>query len=177
MDLEILVAAAEAARLVVDAEPQRIAAQAPSSDVETPSPSAGAIPPAVPVPETTAAAAHPLLQAPARELAAALDRFDEQQPHTVLDRLLALDRHARVKPMEARHVLSFAVTPPAPSLSDQTPLDETHITRARPIRPIHAQPAAYDKPPAALECTTVRETLDRVDQLLLPLEGSARDLG
>jgi methanogenic corrinoid protein MtbC1 len=40
----------------------------------------------------TAAAASPPLQAAARELAGALDRFDEEQAHAVLDRLLAAYR-------------------------------------------------------------------------------------
>jgi MerR family transcriptional regulator, light-induced transcriptional regulator len=71
------VAAAEAARLAVDAEP--------------PGPVADTITPAVLVPETTAPAPPPL-QAAARELAGALDRFDEEQAHAVLDRLLAAYR-------------------------------------------------------------------------------------
>jgi DNA-binding transcriptional MerR regulator len=71
------VAAAEAARLAVDAE--------------TPGPSDNAATPAVLAPEKTAAAPSPL-QADARELAAALDRFDEEQAHAVLDRLLAAYR-------------------------------------------------------------------------------------
>jgi DNA-binding transcriptional MerR regulator len=62
------VAAAEAARLAVDGE-------------------AVAVPPAV---ETTTAAPSPApLQAAARELAAALDQFQEEQAHEVLDRQLA----------------------------------------------------------------------------------------
>jgi MerR family transcriptional regulator, light-induced transcriptional regulator len=47
--------------------------------------------PAVLTPETMAAASPPL-QAAARELAGALDRFDEEQAHAVLDRLLAAYR-------------------------------------------------------------------------------------
>jgi MerR family transcriptional regulator, light-induced transcriptional regulator len=75
------VAAAEAARLAVDAE--------------TPGPGAETTTPTVLVPETTpqtTATTPPPLQAAARELAAALDRFDEEQAHTVLDRLLAAYR-------------------------------------------------------------------------------------
>jgi MerR family transcriptional regulator, light-induced transcriptional regulator len=71
------VAAAEAARLAVNAE-----APGPVADTTTP---------AVLAPETTAAAPSPL-QAAARELAGALDRFDEEQAHAVLDRLLAAYR-------------------------------------------------------------------------------------
>ncbi len=71
------VAAAEAARLATDAEP-------PGSGAETTTP-------VVLAPETTAAAPAPL-QAAARELAGALDRFDEEQAHAVLDRLLAAHR-------------------------------------------------------------------------------------
>ena len=71
------VAAAEAARLAADAEPPR-----PGTDTTTP---------AIPAPETTTAAPPPL-QAAARELAEALDRFDEEQAHAVLDRLLAAYR-------------------------------------------------------------------------------------
>jgi MerR family transcriptional regulator, light-induced transcriptional regulator len=75
------VAAAEAARLAVDAE--------------TPGPGAEATTPTVLAPETTpqtTATTPPPLQAAARELAAALDRFDEEQVHAVLDRLLAAYR-------------------------------------------------------------------------------------
>ena len=71
------VAAAEAARLAADA-------QTPRSGTDTTTP-------AIPAPETTAAAPPPL-QAAARELAGALDRFDEEQAHAVLDRLLATYR-------------------------------------------------------------------------------------
>jgi MerR family transcriptional regulator, light-induced transcriptional regulator len=71
------VAAAEAARLAADAEPPR-----PGAEITTP---------VVLAPETTAAAPAPL-QAAARELAGALDRFDEEQAHAVLDRLLAAYR-------------------------------------------------------------------------------------
>ena len=71
------VAAAEAARLAMDAE--------------TPGPSDNATTPAVLEPEETAAAPSPL-QAAARELAGALDRFDEEQAHAVLDGLLAAYR-------------------------------------------------------------------------------------
>jgi MerR family transcriptional regulator, light-induced transcriptional regulator len=67
-------AAAEAARLAADAE--------------TPRPGADTTTPAVLAPETTADAPPPL-QVAARELAGALDRFDEEQAHAVLDRLLA----------------------------------------------------------------------------------------
>jgi MerR family transcriptional regulator, light-induced transcriptional regulator len=72
------VAAAEAARLAVDAATPA----GPGADTTTP---------AVLVPETTVAAPPPL-QAAARELAGALDRFDEEQAHAVLDRLLAAYR-------------------------------------------------------------------------------------
>jgi MerR family transcriptional regulator, light-induced transcriptional regulator len=80
------VAAAEAARLAVDAE-----TPAPGADATTPTVPAPETTPTVPAPETTAAAP-PLLQAAARELAGALDRFDEEQAHAVLDRLLAAYR-------------------------------------------------------------------------------------
>jgi MerR family transcriptional regulator, light-induced transcriptional regulator len=71
------VAAAEAARLAVDAE--------------TPRPGAESSTPAVLVPDTTAAAPPPL-QTAARELARALDRFQEERAHAVVDRLLAAYR-------------------------------------------------------------------------------------
>jgi DNA-binding transcriptional MerR regulator len=71
------VAAAEAARLAADAE-------TPRSGTDTTTP-------AIPAPETTTDAPPPL-QAAARELAGALDRFDEEQAHAVLDRLLAAYR-------------------------------------------------------------------------------------
>ena len=70
------VAAAEAARLAVDAE-------VPGPGAEVPEP---------PVPATEATAAPPPLQAAAGELALALDRFQEEQAHGVLDRLLAAYR-------------------------------------------------------------------------------------
>jgi MerR family transcriptional regulator, light-induced transcriptional regulator len=70
------VAAAEAARLAMDAG--------------TPGPGAETTTPAVLAPEE--AAAPPPLQAAARELTGALDRFDEEQAHAVLDRLLAAYR-------------------------------------------------------------------------------------
>jgi DNA-binding transcriptional MerR regulator len=70
-------AAAEAARLAVDAE--------------NPGPGAETTPPAALAPDTTAAAPPPL-QATTRELAGALDRFDEEQAHAVLDQLLAAYR-------------------------------------------------------------------------------------
>ena len=70
-------AAAEAARLAVDAE--------------TPGPGAEYTTPAALAPDTTAAAPPPL-QATTRELAGALDRFDEEQAHAVLDQLLAAYR-------------------------------------------------------------------------------------
>jgi MerR family transcriptional regulator, light-induced transcriptional regulator len=70
------VAAAEAARIAVDAEPSE-------PDVETT--------PAGPAAETTAAAPPPL-QTATHELTEALDRFDEEQAHAVLDRLLAAYR-------------------------------------------------------------------------------------
>jgi DNA-binding transcriptional MerR regulator len=71
------VAAAEAARLAVGAEP--------------PEPDAEPTTPAVLTAETTAAAPPPL-QTATRELTGALDRFDEEQAHAVLDRLLAAYR-------------------------------------------------------------------------------------
>jgi DNA-binding transcriptional MerR regulator len=70
-------AAAEAARLAVGAE--------------TPGPGAETTTPAALAPDTTAAAPPPL-QATTRELAGALDRFDEEQAHAVLDQLLAAYR-------------------------------------------------------------------------------------
>jgi DNA-binding transcriptional MerR regulator len=70
------VAAAEAARLAMDAETSRTSAETST--------------PAVPAAETTTAASP--LQAAADELAEALDRFDEEQAHAVLDRLLAAYR-------------------------------------------------------------------------------------
>jgi MerR family transcriptional regulator, light-induced transcriptional regulator len=70
-------AAAEAARLAVDAETPR-----PGDETTTP---------AALAPDTTAAAPPPL-QATTRELAGALDRFDEEQAHAVLDQLLAAYR-------------------------------------------------------------------------------------
>jgi DNA-binding transcriptional MerR regulator len=69
------VAAAEAARLVLDAEAAAPEARLPEA----------AVAPA-------ATAASPPLPAAARELAAALDRFQEEQAHAVLDRLLAAYR-------------------------------------------------------------------------------------
>ncbi|HZC99351.1 MAG TPA: B12-binding domain-containing protein [Actinomycetes bacterium] len=84
--------AAEAARLAVDAETQPTATQTPSGDVETRGPSAQATARAAPTPDTTTAAPHPLLQEHARDLVAALDRFDEEQAHALLDRLLATYR-------------------------------------------------------------------------------------
>jgi DNA-binding transcriptional MerR regulator len=71
------VAAAEAARLAMDSE--------------TSVPGAETTMPLVLAPDTTVAAP-PHLQAAARELAGALDRFDEEQAHAVLDRLLAAFR-------------------------------------------------------------------------------------
>jgi MerR family transcriptional regulator, light-induced transcriptional regulator len=71
------VAAAEAARLAIDAEATGREAGTPEADV---------LPPAV-----TAAASLPLQEA-ARELAGALDRFQEERAHAVLDRLLAAYR-------------------------------------------------------------------------------------
>jgi MerR family transcriptional regulator, light-induced transcriptional regulator len=69
-------AAAEAARLAIDAE-------APLQGAETSTP-------AVLAPETTATATP--LEAAADELAGALDRFDEEHAHAALDRLLAAYR-------------------------------------------------------------------------------------
>jgi len=71
------VAAAEAARLAIDAE-------ATGQDVMVP----GADAP----PPVAAAASPPPLRAAARELAGALDRFQEERAHAVLDRLLAAYR-------------------------------------------------------------------------------------
>jgi DNA-binding transcriptional MerR regulator len=71
------VAAAEAARLAVDAEAA--------------GPEARVLEAAVP-PQATAAPAPPPLQVAGRELAGALDRFEEEQAHAVLDRLLAAYR-------------------------------------------------------------------------------------
>jgi MerR family transcriptional regulator, light-induced transcriptional regulator len=71
------VAAAEAARLAVD--------------TETPRPGAETAIPAVLAAETVTGPSPPL-QATAHELAVALDRFDEEQAHAVLDRLLAAYR-------------------------------------------------------------------------------------
>jgi len=70
------VAAAEAARLAMDAEAAGREAGTPEADV---------LPPA-------ATPASPPLQEAARELAGALDRFQEEQAHAVLDRLLAAYR-------------------------------------------------------------------------------------
>jgi MerR family transcriptional regulator, light-induced transcriptional regulator len=70
-------ATAEAARLAVDA-----ATYGPDADTATPVALA---------PETTAAAPLPLQEA-ADALAGALDRFDEEQAHAVLDQLLAAYR-------------------------------------------------------------------------------------
>jgi DNA-binding transcriptional MerR regulator len=76
-------AAAEAARLAV-------AAEAAGPEVEALEPGAPAPGAAAPVATTTATP--PPLQAAARELAGALDRFQEEQAHAVLDRLLAAYR-------------------------------------------------------------------------------------
>jgi MerR family transcriptional regulator, light-induced transcriptional regulator len=70
------VAAAEAARLALDAEAAVPDARLPEAAV---------------APEATTAAAPPL-RAAARELAVALDQFQEEQAHEVLDRLLAAYR-------------------------------------------------------------------------------------
>jgi MerR family transcriptional regulator, light-induced transcriptional regulator len=72
------VAAAQAARLAVDAE---VAGQ----DTGIPEPAGPPTP-------TTTAASPPPLQVAAGELAEALDRFQEEQAHAVLDRLLAAYR-------------------------------------------------------------------------------------
>jgi MerR family transcriptional regulator, light-induced transcriptional regulator len=72
------VAAAEAARLAMDAEAAEHEARI--SEAERPAPAA------------TTAATPPPLQAAARELAEALDRFQEERAHAVLDRLLAVYR-------------------------------------------------------------------------------------
>jgi MerR family transcriptional regulator, light-induced transcriptional regulator len=69
--------AAEAARLAAGGGTPRALAQAPPGGVQAPGPDAG----------TTS-----LLRASARDLAAALDRFDEGRAHIVLDRLLAAYR-------------------------------------------------------------------------------------
>jgi MerR family transcriptional regulator, light-induced transcriptional regulator len=72
------VAAAQAARLAMDAEVS-------GQDTRIPQP-------AVPSPPTATPASPPPLQAAAAELAEALDRFQEEQAHAVLDRLLAAYR-------------------------------------------------------------------------------------
>jgi MerR family transcriptional regulator, light-induced transcriptional regulator len=69
------VAAAQAARLAIDADATGQHAMPPGADA--------------PPPATTPAAPPPPLQAAARELAGALDRFGEEPAHAVLDRLLA----------------------------------------------------------------------------------------
>jgi DNA-binding transcriptional MerR regulator len=71
------VAAAEAARLAIDAEAIGQDESIPEAAVLAP---------------VTAAAASPPLQEAARELAGALDRFQEERAHAVLDRLLAAYR-------------------------------------------------------------------------------------
>jgi DNA-binding transcriptional MerR regulator len=71
------VAAAEAARLALDAEAAARDAGTPQADV--------------PPPPATPPASLPL-QAAARELAGALDQFQEERAHAVLDRLLAAYR-------------------------------------------------------------------------------------
>jgi DNA-binding transcriptional MerR regulator len=71
------VAAAQAARLAMDAE---------ATEQDDSVPEAALLIPA------TAVAASPPLQAAARELAGALDRFQEERAHGVLDRLLAAYR-------------------------------------------------------------------------------------
>jgi DNA-binding transcriptional MerR regulator len=80
------VAAAEAARLAVDAEAQAtIAPQGLAENAEPPAPGAGALQSS----GTTAAAPRSVLQVAAGELAMALDRFEEEQAQAVLDRVLA----------------------------------------------------------------------------------------
>jgi MerR family transcriptional regulator, light-induced transcriptional regulator len=72
------VAAAEAARLAADA-----AAAGQDTTISQPG---------IPPPPTTTPPSPPPLQAAARELTEALDRFQEEQAHAVLDRLLAAYR-------------------------------------------------------------------------------------
>jgi MerR family transcriptional regulator, light-induced transcriptional regulator len=82
------VAAAEAARLALDAEAQATSAQTAPDDAETPGRAADASTPAAP-PAEAAPLPRPLLRAAASDLAGALDRFEEAEAHDVLDRLLA----------------------------------------------------------------------------------------
>jgi MerR family transcriptional regulator, light-induced transcriptional regulator len=86
------VAAAEAARLAIDAEARQTTAQAPSADDEPSRTSLEPTAAALPSPGTTAATPHPPLQAAERDLVAALDRFDEERANAVLDRLVAAYR-------------------------------------------------------------------------------------
>ena len=80
------VAAAEAARLAVDAEAQATSAQTAPDDAETPGQTDASTPAA---PPAEAPPPRPPLRAAASDLAGALDRFEEAEAHDVLDRLLA----------------------------------------------------------------------------------------
>jgi DNA-binding transcriptional MerR regulator len=83
------VAAAEAARLTLAAEGQGSTTQPPSEGAETPSLSDRATAGAGRILDMTPAAPQSVLQAAARDLSGALDRFQEDQAHAVLDQLLA----------------------------------------------------------------------------------------
>ncbi|HVD14892.1 MAG TPA: B12-binding domain-containing protein, partial [Actinomycetota bacterium] len=80
------VAAAEAARLAVDAEAQAPSAQTAPDDAETPGQTDASTPAA---PPAEAPPPRPPLRAAASDLAGALDRFEEAEAHDVFDRLLA----------------------------------------------------------------------------------------
>ena len=80
------VAAAEAARLAVDAEAQATSAQTAPDDAETPGQTDASTPAA---PPAEAPPPRPPLRAAASDLAGALDRFEEAAAHDVFDRLLA----------------------------------------------------------------------------------------
>ena len=80
------VAAAEAARLAVDAEAQATSAQTAPDDAETPGQTDASTPAA---PPAEAPPPRPPLRAAASDLAGALDRFEEAEAHDVFDRLLA----------------------------------------------------------------------------------------
>jgi MerR family transcriptional regulator, light-induced transcriptional regulator len=86
------VSAAEAARLAVDAETRPTTAQTASEDVRAPRASAQATAPPDPTRDMAADAPRPVLRAAARDLVAALDRFDDGQAHAVLDRLFSAYR-------------------------------------------------------------------------------------
>ena len=80
------VAAAEAARLAVDAEAQASSAQTAPDDAETPGQTDASTPAG---PPAEAPPPRPPLRAAASDLAGALDRFEEAEAHDVFDRLLA----------------------------------------------------------------------------------------